>query len=96
MKFLPFGWRLRVDPPTDEPPHDADVKFVYASELLDEHSCGPCSRIDGYEWRTWAEAAPHYPGERGPGTGGYWACESPRGCRGTLVTVHTDETDPPE
>lgn len=56
---------------------------IYASELLDEHTCRKCAEIDGHEYETMAQARADY-----PEGGGYQGCESEAGCRGTLVIMH--------
>lgn len=59
---------------------------LYASELLDRNTCGPCGELDGREYDTMAEALEDY-----PGAGGYVGCEGGSRCRGTLVIVWGDE-----
>lgn len=60
---------------------------VYASELMDENTCSPCSDVDGTEWSTVEAAeADAYP------AGGYIECEGGPRCRGTLVAVYTDQS----
>lgn len=56
---------------------------IYASELLDEHTCQGCAKIDGREYETQALARTDY-----PDGGGYKDCESEAGCRGTLVFTY--------
>lgn len=58
---------------------------VYASELLDSSTCGPCSLIDGHEYATALEGQLDYP------TGTYRLCEGGLRCRGTLVYVWPSE-----
>lgn len=60
---------------------------IYASELLDGNTCGPCSFIDGTNYATLAEARADYP------SGQYVRCEGGDRCRGTLVYVW-DEAPP--
>lgn len=55
---------------------------VYASELLDGNTCGPCMSEDGTEWDTVAAAQGSYP------SGGYVFCEGGLRCRGTLVAEY--------
>lgn len=55
---------------------------VYASELLDTATCGPCARVDGRTYTTLEEALLDY-----PGAGGHVFCEGGQRCRGTLVYV---------
>jgi hypothetical protein len=61
---------------------------IYASELLDSRTCGPCSMIDGREFVDEAEARLYYPG------GFYVRCEGGTRCRGTLVRVWNTEAAP--
>lgn len=61
---------------------------IYASELLDGNTCGPCSFIDGTQYDTIAAARLDYPG------GKYIRCEGLEACRGTLVYVWATETPP--
>jgi hypothetical protein len=61
---------------------------IYASELLDRNTCGPCSLIDGHEYETMAAARADYP------TGGYRRCEGGPRCRGTLIFVWPTEAEP--
>lgn len=63
-------------------------KYVYASELLDRNTCGPCSIVDGREYETLADARRDYP------HGTYVKCEGGLRCRGTLVFVWDTEADP--
>lgn len=64
----------------------APTSAVYASELLDDATCGPCETIDGTEYATVEDALEDYPG------GGYVGCEGMDRCRGTLVaTFDTEE-----
>lgn len=55
---------------------------VYASELLDRNTCGPCADLDGTEYDTLEDGLMDY-----PGAGGYIGCEGGSRCRGTLVVV---------
>lgn len=71
---------------------------VYASELMDRATCGPCARVDGRRYRTLEDALLDY-----PGAGGHVFCEGGLRCRGTLVYVWDseapptiDDTTPPE
>lgn len=61
---------------------------IYASELLDGATCGPCSMVDGAEYETLERAMADYP------TGTYRACEGGPRCRGTLVFVWPTEAPP--
>lgn len=63
----------------------AGTTRIYASELLDANTCGPCSLIDGHEYESEAEALADYPG------GTYVDCEGGDRCRGTLVYVWVTE-----
>lgn len=60
--------------------------WCHASELLDGRTCGPCSRIDGTEWDTLAEARKFY-----PPMSGYVECQGGSRCRGTCVFVYEDD-----
>jgi hypothetical protein len=60
---------------------------VYASELLDKATCGPCEQIDGKHYPSLAAAKVDYP------AGGFKDCAGGDRCRGTLVTVW-DEVPP--
>jgi hypothetical protein len=62
--------------------------YYYASELLDRNTCGPCSLVDGREYRTLADARVDYP------DGLYRLCAGGPRCRGTLVTVWDSEAAP--
>ena len=59
--------------------------WVWATEILDGSTCGPCAKIDETEWSTVAEAREHYP----PG-GGYKHCAGGTRCRGSAVFVYED------
>lgn len=65
----------------------ADTTRIYASELLDENTCEPCTGVDGTEYGSLEDAEADYP------TGGYSECLGGPRCRGTLVAVY-GETDP--
>lgn len=58
---------------------------VYASELLDGHTCPPCFRIDGTAYDSRAAGDADYPG------GIYAYCRGGPRCRGTLVYVWASE-----
>jgi hypothetical protein len=62
---------------------------VYASELLDSATCGPCATVDGRTYVDLAAALVDY-----PGAGGYIGCDGGSRCRGTLVLVHAGEAPP--
>jgi hypothetical protein len=68
-------------PTVDATPEPTEI---YASELLDEHTCQRCAEIDGHEYETLARAEADYP------DGGYKGCESETGCRGTLVVMYDE------
>lgn len=53
----------------------------YASELLDSHTCKPCSTVDGQEFSSLDDAEQAYP------AGGYVSCQGGGKCRGELITV---------
>lgn len=61
---------------------------IYASELLDRATCGPCYGVDGTEYLTLEEARGDYP------NGTYVGCEGRARCRGTLVIVWQSEAEP--
>jgi hypothetical protein len=65
-----------------------DPERIYASELLDQATCGPCQQADGRQYTSEAEAAADYP------DGGYRACSGGHRCRGTLVYVWPGEDRP--
>ncbi|QKY79770.1 capsid maturation protease [Arthrobacter phage Bumble] len=56
-----------------------DPVEIWASELLDGATCGPCQAIDGKEYASLEEARADYP------HGGYARCDGDARCRGTLV-----------
>lgn len=58
---------------------------IYASELLDKNTCGPCGEIDGTNFDSMLAAHLAYP------TGGYRYCRGGPRCRGTLVYVSARE-----
>lgn len=60
---------------------------IYASELLDTNTCGPCMDVDGTEYATVGAAEIDYP------TGGYSECDGMERCRGTLVAVYEEAGD---
>lgn len=60
---------------------------IYASELLDGATCGPCSFVDGTSYPNLVVARLDYP------AGQYIRCEGGDRCRGTLVFVWA-ETPP--
>lgn len=62
---------------------------VYASELLDRNTCGPCATVDGRTYQSLADALVDY-----PGAGGFVGCDGGSRCRGTLVLVHSSEAAP--
>lgn len=62
---------------------------VYASELLDSSTCGPCATVDGRTYVDLEAALVDY-----PGAGGYIGCDGGSRCRGTLVLVHGSEAPP--
>lgn len=61
---------------------------IYASELLDRNTCGPCSLIDGTNYPDLAAARADYPDGR------YRECAGGARCRGTLVFVWSTEEGP--
>lgn len=62
---------------------------VYASELLDANTCGPCAVVDGRTYASLEDALVDY-----PGAGGFVGCDGGSRCRGTLVLVHDTEAAP--
>lgn len=65
------------------------VATIFASEIMDGNTCGPCARIDGREFDTFEEARAQYP------FGGYQRCEGGLRCRGTLVYVLDEDGELP-
>lgn len=57
---------------------------LYASELLDNNTCGPCADEDGKEFGTLEAARAEY------SSGGYDNCEGGPRCRGTIVAVYEE------
>jgi hypothetical protein len=57
---------------------------IYASELLDVNTCGPCRARDGHEYLSLDAAAVDYP------AGGYRGCDGGPRCRGTVVAVYAE------
>lgn len=60
----------------------------YASELLDSATCSVCVGLDGTEYASLQEAERDYP------TGGAAGCLGGPRCRGTLVALYPDESEP--
>jgi hypothetical protein len=60
----------------------AKPKELYASEILDANTCGPCGSVDGTEYASIQDAEADYP------TGGFIECEGMERCRGTCVGVY--------
>ena len=56
---------------------------IWASELLDGATCGPCSRVDGKSYESMADALTEYE------SGGYGACLGGARCRGTLIFLYS-------
>lgn len=65
------------------------AREVYASELLDRNTCGPCATVDGRTYRDLTAGLVDY-----PGAGGYVGCDGGSRCRGTLVIVWDTEAAP--
>lgn len=63
-------------------------RVIYASEILDRNTCGPCSLVDERSYATLAEARVDYP------TGTYRGCQGGLRCRGTLVFLYSSESVP--
>lgn len=68
--------------------NEAEIAYVYASEILDGSTCDECAEIDGTEWTDLTEAEAAYP------AGGFVNCLGGPRCRGTLVAVFKSETEP--
>lgn len=64
----------------------APTQAVYASEILDEATCPPCSDVDGREYESIEDAMLDY-----PSLGGFFDCEGGERCRGTAVAVFEGE-----
>lgn len=62
---------------------------AFASEILDENTCGPCQEIDGKDYKTMTEARADY-----PQSGGYYACDGGARCRGTLIFLYEEGKRP--
>lgn len=60
---------------------------LYASEILDSNTCGPCFAEDGKEFDTLDAARGEY------SSGGYDNCEGGPRCRGTIVAVYGEAGD---
>lgn len=65
-----------------------DARAYYASELLDRATCGPCSLMDGHQFRDLLDMRADYP------FGQYRKCEGGSRCRGTPVIVWAAEAEP--
>jgi hypothetical protein len=65
----------------------APIREIYASELLDANTCGPCSAVDGTQYESLEDAMSDYP------TGGFLGCEGQEACRGTLVAIFDTEQE---
>jgi hypothetical protein len=61
------------------------VASVYASEILDTNTCGPCIANDGREYDAIEAAIADY------ASGGFHACDGGPKCRGTLVFVRHEQ-----
>lgn len=62
---------------------------IYASELMDGRTCGPCQSVDGRLYESLAAALVDY-----PSGGSYVSCAGGDRCRGTLVFVWATESAP--
>ncbi|ASX98676.1 MuF-like minor capsid protein [Arthrobacter phage Colucci] len=69
---------------------DLNPSAIYASEIMDGATCGPCADIDGHKYKTLEEAREDYP------NGGYGGCDGDLRCRGTLVFMYDDPATPRE
>lgn len=56
----------------------------YASEILDNNTCQPCSSVDGTEYTSLSDSERDYPG------GGFVDCAGGDRCRGTIVAVYVE------
>jgi hypothetical protein len=65
----------------------APVGKYVATEVLDANTCDPCREVDG-RVMTLDEARELYPG------GGYFDCDGGVRCRGTIIAVWVDDTEP--
>lgn len=65
----------------------APYREIYASELLDANTCGPCRDIDGTQYDSLEDAKRDYP------AGGFLGCEGQEACRGTLVAIYDTEQE---
>lgn len=64
---------------------------VFASELLDDNTCGECEDVDGTEYAGIEESENDY-----PYGGGYINCDGGLRCRGTVVAQYGEPRVPPE
>lgn len=62
--------------------HDGDIRAVYASEILDKSTCGPCSAVDGRQYASIFDAKSDYP------HGIYKDCLGGSRCRGTIIVIY--------
>lgn len=63
---------------------DNNAQEIYASEILDDHTCEECALKDGEQYTSMADAEADYP------TGGYVECLGGPNCRGTLVALYNE------
>lgn len=56
---------------------------IYASEIFDDNTCGPCGSVDGQQYDSIDAAKVDYPN-------GYVGCEGGDYCRGTVVAVYNE------
>lgn len=80
---VPFMGRAEDAPPGQY------LTAIYASEVMDSNTCGPCEEIDGREYENLDEAEEDYP------QGGYVDCEGGLRCRGTLVAEYGPAAEAP-
>ena len=64
-----------------EVPDDIEVTY-FATELLDQATCGPCRGIDGTEYDTIDESLEDYP------SGQYFGCSGGQRCRGFVAASY--------
>jgi 2'-5' RNA ligase len=66
---------------------ETDIDDLFAMELLDARTCGPCGEVDNKTYDTLADAIRDYP------TGTYVNCEGREFCRGRLVALFVTQQD---
>lgn len=66
-----------------------EPREIYASEIMDSNTCGPCSQVDGRMYDSMESALADY-----PAGGSFKNCLGGSRCRGTLVFVWESEQAP--